>query len=89
MRDNGPREDRPRRGPFERYSGPLMTLHNMRQNGVRSLAIRCDCCYLETILKVDQYAGDVPVPAFGPRMVCTVCGMFGAVSRPNCSDVQR
>ena len=27
--------------------------------------------------------GDVPVPAFGPRMVCTSCGIVGAHARPN------
>jgi hypothetical protein len=25
----------------------------------------------------------VPVPTFGPRMVCTVCGIVGADVRPN------
>jgi hypothetical protein len=25
----------------------------------------------------------VPVPAFGPRMVCTRCGIIGADARPN------
>jgi hypothetical protein len=27
--------------------------------------------------------GDVPVPSFGPRMVCTGCGIVGADARPN------
>jgi hypothetical protein len=27
--------------------------------------------------------GDVPVPAFGPRMVCAGCGIIGAFARPN------
>jgi hypothetical protein len=26
---------------------------------------------------------DVPVPWFGPRMVCTSCGIIGAFARPN------
>jgi hypothetical protein len=25
----------------------------------------------------------VPMPAFGPRMVCTRCGIIGADARPN------
>jgi hypothetical protein len=25
----------------------------------------------------------VPVPTFGPRMVCTSCGIIGADARPN------
>jgi hypothetical protein len=28
-------------------------------------------------------ADDVPVPSFGPRMVCTRCGIIGADARPN------
>jgi hypothetical protein len=26
---------------------------------------------------------NVPVPTFGPRMVCTRCGIIGADARPN------
>jgi hypothetical protein len=35
------------------------------------------------VIGVDDYADDVPVPWFGPRMVCTACGMIGADARPN------
>jgi hypothetical protein len=28
----------------------------------------------------------MPVPAFGPRMVCTRCGIVGANARPNCRE---
>jgi len=56
-----------------------MTLGNMRSLGVHALAVWCDgrgqhCC----VLDVSSYADDVPVPSFGPRMVCTVCGAIGA-----------
>ena len=27
--------------------------------------------------------GDVTVPSFGPKMVCTRCGIIGADARPN------
>jgi len=35
------------------------------------------------VLNVDGYGDAVPVPAFGPRMVCTSCGIIGAFARPN------
>ncbi len=63
----------------------MMTLGNMRQNGVRSLAITYGAlwCHHEAVLAVDSYDGDVTVLAFGPRMVCTHCGAIGADTRPN------
>jgi hypothetical protein len=59
-----------------------MTLANMRAQGVRSLWVVCDLCYHEAVINVDRF-GDVPGPAFGPRMVCTSCGIIGAFARPN------
>ena len=35
---------------------------------------------------VSTYADDLPVPSFGPRMVCTVCGAIGADARPNWNE---
>ncbi len=69
--------------PSARYRGPPMTLANMRANGVRSLAIRCELCHHEAGLNVDRFYENVPVPSFGPRMVCTSCGIIGAFARPN------
>ena len=62
-----------------------MTLGNMRANGVRRLAVNCGAlgCHHEAVLDVGAYPDDMPVPAFGPRMVCTVCGAIGAEARPN------
>jgi hypothetical protein len=51
-----------------------MTLQNMRENGVRSLAVQCHQCRHEMIINVDHLPGDLPVSSFGPRMVCTKCG---------------
>ena len=53
-----------------------MTLGNMRQQNVRSLSITCGAlhCHHGAIIDVSAFADDVAVPAFGPRMVCTVCG---------------
>jgi hypothetical protein len=57
--------------PPNRYRGPPMTLANMRENGVRSLWVVCPLCHQEAVVNVDSFGPDVPVPAFGPRMVCT------------------
>ena len=62
-----------------------MTLTNMRANGVRTLAVYCNGrgCHRQGVLDIGCYADDVPVPAFGPRMVCTMWGAIGADARPN------
>jgi hypothetical protein len=63
-----------------------MTLGNMRANGVRSLLVYCFACHHEAVLAVNDYADDVTVPSFAPRMVCTRCGLIGADARPNWSE---
>jgi hypothetical protein len=35
------------------------------------------------VLNVDTWSDEVPVRSFGPRMVCTACGIVGADARPN------
>jgi hypothetical protein len=60
-----------------------MTLGNMRTNGVRSLDVCCWQCHHRAIMSADPWSDDVPVPTFGPRMVCTRCGIVGADARPN------
>jgi hypothetical protein len=60
-----------------------MTLGNRGANGVRSLDVSCWQCHHRTILSADPWSDDVPVPTFGPRMVCTRCGIVGADARPN------
>jgi hypothetical protein len=60
-----------------------MTLGNMRANGVRSLDVCCWVCHHRAIMSADPWSDDVPVPTFGPRMVCTHCGIVGADARPN------
>jgi hypothetical protein len=60
-----------------------MTLGNMRANGVHSLAVFCHLCDHEAIISAAKWSDDVPVPVFGPRMVCTMCGIVGADARPN------
>jgi hypothetical protein len=69
--------------PATRYRGPPMTLANMRENGVRSLSVTCEVCHHEAQMNADAFGDAMPVPAFGPRMVCTSCGIVGADARPN------
>ena len=66
----------------------MMTLGNMRENGVRTLAITCVAmgCHHYAILDASAFADDLAVPSFGPRMVCTVCGAIGADARPNWNE---
>jgi hypothetical protein len=63
----------------------MMTLANMRANCVRSLAVHCEArgCNHQGVLEVSGLPDAMPVPAFGPRMVCTACGAIGADARPN------
>jgi hypothetical protein len=35
------------------------------------------------VLSADRWPDDVAVSTFGPRMVCTSCGIVGADARPN------
>jgi hypothetical protein len=50
-----------------RFTDPIepMDLANMRQNGVRSLAVQCHLCRHEVIMNVDHLPGDVTVPSLG------------------------
>jgi hypothetical protein len=67
------------------FTDPIepMDLANMRANGVRSLDVQCHNCRHRVIVNVDHLSGDLTVPSFGPRMVCTKCGTIGADVRPN------
>jgi hypothetical protein len=60
-----------------------MTLGNMRENSVRSLSVSCSLCHHEAVVDVTPWPDDVPVRRFGPRMVCTRCGIIGADARPH------
>jgi hypothetical protein len=62
---------------------PSMTLGNMRANGVHNLIVDYTACPRTVVFNVDAYQESVPVSAFGPRMVCTGCGMIGADARSN------
>ena len=40
-------------------------------------------CHHAAWLNVGSYADAATLPSFGPRMVCTACGIIGAEARPN------
>jgi len=63
-----------------------MTLGSMRSQGMRSLSVSCRLSHYGAVLAVDRWPDDVPVPSFGPRMVCTGCGIVGAGARPNWTE---
>jgi len=60
------------------------------KNGSNAVLFKCfaDCeaCHRDAVFNVAAYRDSVPVPAFGPRMVCTRCGMIGADARPNWAE---
>jgi hypothetical protein len=60
-----------------------MTLGNMRALGVRSLAVSCSLCHHEAVVDAAPWPDHMPVPSFGPKMVCSRCGIVGADARPN------
>jgi hypothetical protein len=66
-----------------------MTLGNMRELGVTALSVTCLQCSHRAVLDVRPWPDDVVVPWFGPRMVCTGCGMIGADARPNWKEQHR
>jgi hypothetical protein len=72
-----------------KYEIEPMDLENMRQTGVRSLEVQCFQCLHHVILNVDHLPGEMTVTSFGPRMVCTKCGMVGADVRPNWKERDR
>jgi hypothetical protein len=66
-----------------------MDLANMRENGVRSLDVKCWQCRHRTVVNADHWPGDLTVKSFEPRMVCTKCGAVGADVRPNWTERER
>jgi hypothetical protein len=66
-----------------------MDLANIGANRVHSLDVQCNQCRHQVIVNVDHLPGDLTVPSFGPRMVCTKCGTIGADARPNWQERDR
>jgi hypothetical protein len=65
------------------YAIEPMTLGNMRELDVRSLAVYCRRCHHQAVLSADRWPDHVAVSSFGPRMACTRCGIIDADARPN------
>ena len=61
-----------------------MTFGNMRQLGVRSLAVTRELCHHEAVLAADDWPNAVLVRAFRPGMVCTCCEIIGARPATGC-----
>jgi hypothetical protein len=57
-------------------------LADMRENGMRSLAVSCWNCHHEAVLSAERWPDDVPVPSFGPR-VPPAAELSAADARPN------
>ena len=70
--------------PRSRYTGPPI---NVRQHAPQWRALvrgsLCRVCGHEAVLAVDEWPDHMPVPSFGPCMVCTGRGTTGADARPN------
>jgi hypothetical protein len=62
--------------------GPPMTLANMRQNGVRSVAATCEACGHKGDVNVDALPETVTVPRAGQHLRCTACGGKRVLTRP-------
>ena len=69
--------------------GPPLTLGKMRLLGVRGLIVTCldQLCGHQTIFSVDDYADEIEVPSFVPRMVCSQCGGKRVDARPNWKEM--
>jgi hypothetical protein len=72
----------------QRPAGLPMTLGSIRQLGVRGLLVTCldPQCRHEAIFSAEDYADEIEVPSFAPRLVCSKCG--GKVElRPNWKEM--
>jgi hypothetical protein len=67
-----------------RFNHPIapMTLGNMRENGLRSLAVSCWLCCHQAVLSADRWPDHISVPSSAPGW-CARCGIIGAHARPN------
>jgi hypothetical protein len=65
--------------------GPPMTIGNMREQGVRGLAVYClnSSCRHETVVNADEYPAEIEVPSFALRLKCSKCGGQRVDVRPN------
>jgi hypothetical protein len=69
----------------------LVTLGHTRGHGCRDLLVYCASgwCHHSATVNADWLPDETPVRSLCPRMVCTGCGMIGAVVRPDRSPHTR
>src|SRR4051795_898043 len=67
------------------YTGLPTDLANMRDNGVRSIAVYCLDCDHRANVNVDQYPAHWAVKSFEGRMVCGACKSRRVHVRPSWS----
>jgi hypothetical protein len=60
----------------------LMTLANMRENGVGSVVATCAKCRHEGVLDVQRWPADEPVPDIGLKLRSSACGGRDIDTRP-------
>jgi hypothetical protein len=66
-----------------------MTVGTLRQLGVRGLLLVCldPKCRHEQTMSVDDYADEIEIPSFAPRMTCSKCGSERLDVRPNWKEM--
>jgi len=72
----------------KRPAGTPIDLGDMRQLGVRGLALQClnPQCRHQVVFSADDYPDDVPMPSFRARMKCSGCGGKGVDVQPNWTE---
>ena len=65
-----------------RYTGPPMTIANMRSLGCTALEATCLACRHSAEIDAALLHDDLGVPDAGRRMVCSACGARRVESRP-------
>jgi hypothetical protein len=86
MHNRDPHDDPPAKRRPARYSGPPVTLGDLRAHGVRRLLIYCsEGLYYHHSATIDTDRGpdETAVRDLYQKAVCTKCGMIGADVRPN------
>lgn len=60
---------------------PALTLSNMREQGVHSVDLSCECGH-SAIVNVDHLRGEIAVPEVRKLFTCSVCGRKPYSSMP-------
>jgi hypothetical protein len=63
-------------------TGPLMSLTNMRQKGVRAVTSTCESCNRSADVNVDALPDTTVVPKGRPALRCSQCNGKAISTRP-------